>query len=265
MAEAGYLEAMNKYYAMKREYDDKYAAMKNKLLKNPTLTMADKRRKLAQIKRKCVKCGKTGGTKFSNEDGVLTAVCGHVASPCTLDLHVARAKVMPSYEVLDKFGGSMEKTKQEIIETKFDMLFDYAPGDVAMKEFRALRKSLALQSKVYEGALDVYTKAMGTPEEAEQLRVKELERYGHIREIRGQLQEYSRDGVIGHVERAVEIYTESLRPLLEQIRDLKYGYVGMDYEETEDISRLVENVFTPKDMEYVLRRGARARPGGKPA
>ena len=265
MTDASYLEAMNKYYAMKRDYDDKYNATKNNLLKNPTLSMADKRRKLAQVKRKCIKCGKTGGTEFTNKDGVLSAICGHTASPCSLNIHVVRAKVMPSYEVLEKFGESMEKTKQGIIETKFDMLFDYTPGDTAMKKFRALRKTLEAQSGVYAGALDVYTKAMGTREQSEELRIKELERYAHIREIREQLGEYSKSGTINHVERAVEVYTEQLRPLLEQIRNLKYEYVGIDYDETDDVNHLIEDVFTPKTMEYVFKRGTKARSSDKPA
>ena len=54
MTDASYLEAMNKYFSLKRDYESKYNAQKNKLLKTPTLSMSDKRRKLAQIKRKCI-------------------------------------------------------------------------------------------------------------------------------------------------------------------------------------------------------------------
>jgi len=259
MADASYLEAMNKYFSLKRDYESKYNAQKNKLLKNATLSMADKRRKLAQIKRKCIHCGKSGGTIFSNTDGILSAVCGNVSSPCKLDIKIVREQVVPSYEILSKFGDSIQKVKQEIIEGKFDMLFNYIDDTSSLKEFRSLKKSLEGQSIIYDKALDVYATAMGTHAEAEELKVKELDRYLQIKTIREQLQEYTKTGEQSHVQRAVEIYAGPLRVILDDIRGLKYSYVGMTHDDETATSNLIEDRFTPSDMEYVVKSGKKMK------
>ena len=44
-------------------------------------------------------------------------------------------------------------------------------------------------------------------------------------------------------------------PLVKEIRELKYAYVGMEYDEDTDSKILIEDVFTPESMEFELKKG----------
>tara|TARA_A200000113_G_scaffold220252_1_gene230135 strand:+ start:1701 stop:2492 length:792 start_codon:yes stop_codon:yes gene_type:complete len=255
MSDTKYQAALNKYYTLKRQYDDKYNAAKNKLLKNPTLSIADKRKKLAQIKRKCVICGNVGGTIFSDKGGILSAVCGNASEPCDLNLKIVRAQFMPSYEVINKFSQDINKTKAEVISKKYEMLFGYSNEDSALKEFQKLKKDLSSETVIYEAAMDKYIEATGSLSHKEQIRIKELERYNQIQNIRKLLQEYSKDGERAQLLQLVDIYQNGLMPLVKEIRELKYAYVGVEYDEETDSNLLIEDVFTPQSIEFELKKG----------
>jgi hypothetical protein len=256
MSETKYKSALNKYYNLKRQYDDKFNAAKNKLLKNPTLSIADKKRKLAQIKRKCINCGKSGGTLFSDENGVLSAACGHSADPCDLNIRIVRAQFMPSYEVMEKFSKDITQTKGKIIAKKYDMLFGYTNEQVALKQFQQMKKDLSSEALIYEAAMGKYMDATGTVAEKEQLKIKELQRYQQIQNIRKLVDEYKKEGERAQLEQMVDVYVNGLQPLLKEIRDLKYAYVGMEYEEETDTNKLVEDVYTPETIEFELKKGS---------
>ena len=50
---SSYYENLDKYFKLKREYEEKYEKAKNKYIKNPKLDKEEKRRKVKMIKKKC--------------------------------------------------------------------------------------------------------------------------------------------------------------------------------------------------------------------
>ena len=84
--------AIEKYYKLKNEYDSAIQKNLSKIRANQSLNSAEKQEKFRALKTKCISCGKSGGTIFKSNNGVLIALCGNVEVPCKLDIQLQRAK-----------------------------------------------------------------------------------------------------------------------------------------------------------------------------
>ena len=60
--------SMNNYYELKKKYE------KKKIPKDGVI--------------KCIKCKRPGGTLFSNENGILTAICNSNGKKCNLNINI---------------------------------------------------------------------------------------------------------------------------------------------------------------------------------
>ena len=69
-------EALNRYYRLKGEYDMNLKKVVSKIVNNNILSAAEKHEKYITEKKKCIVCGRSGGTIFRQEGYILTAKCG---------------------------------------------------------------------------------------------------------------------------------------------------------------------------------------------
>ena len=76
-----YLKALKIYFKLKQKYDSKLQQLKEKIIKED-ISWKEKREKFER-RKKCIKCQQIGGSKFSYNDGIYTAICGS-NSPCEL-------------------------------------------------------------------------------------------------------------------------------------------------------------------------------------
>jgi hypothetical protein len=83
--DAEMIEEMDKYYILKKKYEETVTNEKKKILKNDSLSSADKRVRFKEIAFKCIKCKQKGGTIFTNNNNILKAVCGS-STPCDLNI-----------------------------------------------------------------------------------------------------------------------------------------------------------------------------------
>ena len=88
-------DALHEYYKLKDLYDEKYEIKKSSVLSDETMSILQKRSEIAKFKRarKCIICKQTGGTIFTDLNRTLKAVCGCVATPCGLNIEIAKGKI----------------------------------------------------------------------------------------------------------------------------------------------------------------------------
>ena len=72
-----YYIALNKYFDKKRVYQKKKV-------------------------KKCISCSNTNGTIFEYKDGMYTAKCGNISSPCVLDVSIRRGRYKSLNETLQE-------------------------------------------------------------------------------------------------------------------------------------------------------------------
>jgi hypothetical protein len=135
------IDAIEKFYKMKQTYDSAIKKARKAVSKDKTLTKQQKRQKLAQIKTKCINCGKQGGTIFTVTSEVLRAQCGN-EQPCPLDLHIQKGAYENVLTTISYLKEAEESTKSSIIRTKLDLLFGYSSEDEALSQFEKLRSTL---------------------------------------------------------------------------------------------------------------------------
>ena len=143
------LNAMNKYYKLKSDYEKKYKKTVKNIANNDLTSLAKKRRLISSIKPKCVKCKRDVGTIFSNKDRVLTAKCGDTITPCGLDIQIHRGSVMSESKAADYWQNEIENEKLNIIQTKLDFLFGFVSEEDLKNYYH--HAALVAYPSLYEG------------------------------------------------------------------------------------------------------------------
>ena len=235
--DASLAQAISEYYKMKQRYDDRLTRQKQRIIRNPSLDQKAKRQKFKQIRPKCVKCGKFGGTVFKNENGILTAICGS-QEPCELNIKINRGQYINIRAEEELVTQEQDRVRSEIIETKLDLLFNYTDEPTALKRFETLRSQLNAFSK---GILDIRKELINIVDNKNDKEAL-VEAEVALEIQRRQLEDLSKayrvgnDGVrllgsersqAGIIKDMVEKYVSQIRPLADQIRKLKYKYSGI--------------------------------------
>ena len=204
------IEEINKYYILKKKYEDTVTNEKKKILKNESLSTADKRVRFKEMVFKCIKCKQKGGTIFTNENNILKAVCGSSA-PCDLAIEIIKGKILQLREILD-----MDLTDRAVIEQKF------------IKKYNDIvdNKNKELQLKTYISKLNL-----------------EID---NIKKLNKLYQSDKKDSILKTI---LENYTGLIQPLLDEIRELKYSYLTIEVDEKQNMSYFIAEPYTISQIE----------------
>ena len=163
-----YIEAFNLYYKLKNEYETKFKNKKNKIIRSSE-TIDNKKQLIAtlQEKRKCINCKKKGGTLFSEENGVLKAVC-NAEKKCKLNIEINKANTSYLPKHLEDQQKHINVIKKEITRYKLDLLFGLESEDIVTQEFKSLRDNFKQTNEALNLIKDVYE------QEVENMLVKKI-------------------------------------------------------------------------------------------
>lgn len=257
VSKADYVDALNEYYAYKHQYDTKFDEDKSAVKNTDGLTMSQKRAKIMRIKRnrKCVACGQSGGTHFTNEDGVLRAACGNRSQPCSLRIEIVKGKFMSLEQLAESSLRTADILKDQIIKTKLDLLFNYSTEEAALRQFEkdraALDQALGLYGEFRQKYLDVVRNAERR-EEADALTAKF---YAAVQDLKDVLQKNpGGENDASFVRDAVALYVGTIEPLNQQLMETKYVYSAVERDPSlgDDAFRLVQKPYTLEQLEFEI-------------
>jgi hypothetical protein len=256
VSKADYVDALNEYYGYKQKYDERYDEQKNAIAKSDTLNMNQKRVKIMQLKRnrKCVACGQSGGTHFTNEDGVLRAQCGNRSQPCTLRIEIVKGKFMSLEELANASLHNADVLKDHIIKTKLDLLFNYTTEEEALRKFETDRAALDQALELYGGFRQKYLDVVRNAERREEVDALTTDFYAAVQSFKDALHQGANSNKDSFVRDAVEIYTERIVPLNEGIMRAKYVYNAVERDASlgSDMFRLVQKPYTLEQLEFEI-------------
>ena len=239
---------INNYYRDKSKYEKKIHEIKNKLRKTNNLSTRDKRREFKNS-LKCIKCGKKGGTLFTNENNILREVC-NAEEPCSLNVEIKRVPVDNLVELERRYSKELNEIKKQIVLANMDMIFKYKTknetaalfDEVLNVSLEKTKENLRSSSEMLLSVLNKNKEIINKKEETLNLEMKEM--------------------AIAQDEKViVDKYIRFILPLLKELRDLKYSYSGTECESTlteTPCSQAKDNIylsqvpFTIKDMEVEL-------------
>ena len=260
VSKSDYVDALNDYYGYKHRYDTKFEEDKNAVKNSDTLTLQQKRAKIMRIKRnrKCVACGQSGGTHFTNEDGVLRAACGNRSQPCSLRIEIVKGKFMSLEALANESLRTADALKDQIIKTKLDLLFNYTPEEEALRQFEKDRTALDQALGLYGGFRQKYLDVVRNAERREEVDALTAEFYAAVQEFRDMVHPPGSGSGSGQdssfVRDAVAHYVDKIEPLNRALMEKKYVYSAVERDPSlgNDAFRLVQKPYTLEQLEFEI-------------
>lgn len=257
VSKADYVDALNEYYAYKHQYDTKFDEDKSAVKNTDGLTMSQKRAKIMRIKRnrKCVSCGQSGGTHFTNEDGVLRAACGNRSQPCSLRIEIVKGKFMSLEQLAESSLRTADILKDQIIKTKLDLLFNYSTEEEALRQFEKDRAALDQALGLYGGFRQKYLDVVRNAERREEADALTVKFYAAVQDLKDVLQKNpGGENDASFVRDAVALYVGTIEPLNQQLMETKYVYSAVERDPSlgNDAFRLVQKPYTLEQLEFEI-------------
>lgn len=258
VSKSDYVDALNEYYGYKHRYDSKFEEDKNAVKHSDALTLSQKRAKIMRIKRnrKCVACGQSGGTHFTNEDGVLRAQCGNRSQPCSLRIEIVKGRFMSLEELANASLRTADALKDQIIKTKLDLLFNYSTEEEALRQFEKDRAALDQALEIYGGFRQKYLDVVRNAERRDEADALTVQFYAAVQQFKDILQQGATRGAddASFVRDAVAHYVDKIEPLNRKIMDAKYVYSAVERDPSlgDDMFRLVQKPYTLEQLEFEI-------------
>jgi hypothetical protein len=222
--EKDYNTYLNKYFEIKNTYDEK-------------------QKKRNKNSNKCIKCGKAGGTIFSNKNNRYSAVCG-AESPCSLHYELYRGYFSNSTNLLYNYSEMLESSKEIIIMIQNNDVFHFEQDE--------LKAKFEKEKKHYETLTNLFTdleKCLYDNDELnEKIKAKIASINKIIVEIRSVINDYKKSGNNEYIQSAIEQQKNVLLPLLEELQHLKYEIIEVD------VNKLTTTTHYMKDGEDVAEK-----------
>ena len=243
-----YLEILNQYYSLKKNYETKKQEKKMRILGNDNLSMKQKQDAYSKLKMNCINCGRRVGTIFKNDDGILYAICGDKTNPCILNIKINTGKFVELKELVDIFQVGVDESKEAIIIIKLNLLFGYSNEADTLKKFNYLKKELAND---LESLMEYKTKLINILDNLQnkgELAV-EINRFNKkIELIKNTMDEFNETGKIQLIKDMIDVYQLELIPIINKIVNLKYKYFAMERNCIDDTDHLIKKVFTLQEL-----------------
>lgn len=233
-------QAIYEFYALKREYERAYRDKHIEPLLKQRTSRRDRKRQFQQLPPpECINCRRPVGTVFSVSTADLvrrfSAKCGDVQTPCPLDVRITLGLRTPYDRDLREGYQNIERYKRRIIQEKNNLLF-FPEQEAGRAEavFEELSEDLKAETSTTGFIAEHYLLTNENPERAAQLRTKRDDfSLGCVAPLKQWMQEYAGTGNEALVQRAAELYQDTMVPLLRDIQALRFDQSMVDVHEEE--------------------------------
>ena len=246
-----YLDAYNTFWELKEKYDTKRQKVIKTLKKKHPRNIPLIKEELAKFdeRRKCVNCNKVGGTIFEITETHLKCRC-NAAKKCPLNIEIKKPKHVNLRDAIRNEINIISEIKQDIMAYKLDLLFQNQSEDIVLKEFRRLKELLDEHIKakdLFQEFYDKQNKIVKLQEEGaeskenpgvfklkEQLiNEKEKQLNQLVSDFKKNIKEYQKEDSKPILINSMDIYKNTILPLQEEIRNLKFDYIEIEKEESK--------------------------------
>jgi len=243
-------DAISTYYKLKGQYNTNI----NKQIKEiyeKKLSLEEKKSKFAELKKKCVVCGKYGGTIFEEDNTMLLAKCGNQENPCKLDIKLQRAKYNNLLNVIATQSSDINRYKNDIITTKLNFLFGFKNQESTLSEFEKLKADLVKIIKQYQDNSSKYIKTIYNAENSSTINTLDNKLDANILIFKDNIDNYKKSGQESYLKDAVEIYVNTITIINKELRSLKYKVQEVLHNKDNDTYRLVQKSYTLSELQII--------------
>jgi len=236
-----YIKYFEKYYKLKSAYFEKNKKRISSIKDDNKLTFKKKNSKIKKMKKYCIQCERDGGTVFEENGRELHAYCNSKTDKCNLDLHLKKSITIFLPDEINIYTEDLNIIKEKIVKAKLDNIFELEKEDITTQKFNVLKKEYKEKNQYYslfKNKLDEYLhyKFQGEEEKLEEIKVLIKENMKTFNELNSVFKsliiKYRTEPKPNTIlEEAIGFYKTKLLPLNEIIRNLKYKFTGIEFEE----------------------------------
>lgn len=253
-------EALNEYFKLKQGYETQNMNNKKQIINNTTLSNREKRSEFLKLKPKCINCKRPGGSKFQTtyirgnetDEGYrqYSATCGIIADPCNFNIkiHVGEMELLPAR--LNTIQKDIQDAKNKVIDYKNKLLFGYLPTEQVLEEFDDLKDTISFYTSLYEAYFDNYNLIVDNDAKKADLEESITNSYIQINEIKDCIKKMNETDNAQYARDAVNIYVNTLVPLMNKIRTLKYNENMVWYDNATNTCSLIQNKQSIQSLIY---------------
>jgi uncharacterized protein (UPF0335 family) len=252
------LEAINEFYRLKDKYENGYYEKYVKPIIKSNKSNKEKRVEYSKLpKAECINCKRNVGTLFNvststDEDKKkFKAKCGDIQDPCPLDIEIDYSFRDSMNKIINTNLKDIEKIKLDIIKEKNNALF-FASNVV--NSFEKLAKNLKFETE-HTGFM-IETKILRNDNPEKKSLIKEtIDEFGmaYILPFKQMIKEFDETNNELKINEAVSFYINEMLPKLKQIQLLKYDINIVEYDEKENIYRLIQKPNSLESDEYFIK------------
>ena len=253
-------EVLNEYFKLKLTYETQQMINKKKIMGYSTLSNKEKRIEYLKLKPKCINCKRPGGTIFKviyhaandTDDSYrqYSATCGIIADPCNLMLKIDVGKVELLPDILNTMQQDIKDYKNKIIDDKNKLLFGYLTTEEALQNFEKIKEDISFYTSLYEFYLRYYNDIVNNDEKTKELTNSITNSYIHVEQIKECMSKMNETNNTQYAHDAVSIYIQTLLPLLEKIRHLKYNESFVWNNDVTQSCDLIQRQYSIQNMSY---------------
>jgi len=229
-------------------------------MNNQALSKREKRTEYLKLKPKCINCQRPGGTKFSiryfsetdTEESYreYNAVCGIIVDPCNLNIKIQIGKTELLPNILNTFQKDIKDLKNKVIDDKNKLLFGYITTEQALDQFEKIKDDINFFSSYYESYLEHYNFIVDNDEKKQELSEAITKSYIEINNIKDCIKRMNETDNIQYARDAANINANTLKPLLDMIRSLKYNEYGVLHNDETNNCHLIQHKYTIANLLY---------------
>jgi len=253
-------EALNEYFKLKLKYETQNMSNKKKIINNTTLSNREKRSEYLKLKPKCINCKRPGGTRFTihffaetDKDEAYkeySATCGIIADPCNLNIKIQIGKTELLPDILNSLQNQITDLKNQIINDKNKLLFGFITTEEALESFDKVKEDINFLSSYYEVYLENYNAIVDNDNKKNELNEMITNSYIQINSIKECVKRMNETNNTQFAIDAINIYHNTLQPLLDNIRALKYDEFMVWHDEDNNACKLIQTKHSIENLSY---------------
>ena len=259
------IETINEFYRLKDKYQSLYYEKYVKPIIRSNKSKREKRVEYSKLpKHECINCKRNVGTLFSikvndkEQIRVFAAKCGDIQDPCPLDIQI-------NYSIREKMDISIkesllaiEKIKLNIIKEKNNSLFF---NKNVVDTFNKLTEELKAETENAGFIIETNIIRNDNPEKALLLK-QTIDEFGKgfILPFKQMVKDFDETNSQLKLNQAINFYINEMIPKLKEIQSLKYNVGVVEYDETNNVYKLIQlpnslesNEFYHKDDDKVVK------------
>jgi hypothetical protein len=149
-----YMDALDNYFKLKAEYENKSYKNKKKIFEKENISKKQKKRLLAEYQGICIQCKKTGGTIFDKKENTYYAYCGNKTNPCNLKIEIHAGKFCSNHFAIATEHERINAITSKIIQEKLNTIFGYETDKDVVAKFKKQIEEFTFYNNDYKDCLE---------------------------------------------------------------------------------------------------------------